>query len=133
MMKKKGYKTACIGKWHLGFDWLANVKENYKDKIDKKAVLAEAIDWSKKAPDGPTAHGFDYYFGEGVPNFPPYAWVENDKMLVEPTTQISEQPDTDHFKPGPSRLSILFCQVLLYIYHGAMESIEGNPKTIILT
>ena len=37
---------------------------------------------------GPNDHGFDYYFGDDVPNWPPYAWRENDRFLGEITTQM---------------------------------------------
>ncbi len=30
---------------------------------------------------GPNAAGFDYYFGDDVPNWPPYVWRENDRLL----------------------------------------------------
>ena len=39
------------------------------------------IDWSKPITGGPIERGFDYYFGVNVPNYPPYAFIENDRIV----------------------------------------------------
>ena len=48
-----------------------------------RAFAPDAFDWSKPIPGGPLSHGFDYYFGDDVPNFPPYAWFENDRIITD--------------------------------------------------
>ncbi|MFN9767939.1 MAG: sulfatase-like hydrolase/transferase, partial [Planctomycetota bacterium] len=71
MLRSRGYRTACIGKWHLGWDWRA-VQLAPSQKADPKLGFPpEAFDWTRPIPGGPLAHGFDYYFGDDVPNFPP--------------------------------------------------------------
>ncbi len=73
MLRENGYHTACVGKWHLGWDWPRKGKD---------------VVFDQPVPGGPTARGFDYYFGVDVPNWPPYCWIENDRLQGNPTEHL---------------------------------------------
>ncbi|CAA6692201.1 MULTISPECIES: sulfatase-like hydrolase/transferase [unclassified Lentimonas] len=63
LFKNKGYATAAIGKWHLGFG-------------------TGKTDWNKPLRPGPLELGFDYYFGVPKVNSGyPYLYVENDSIV----------------------------------------------------
>lgn len=92
LAKQKGYHTACIGKWHLGWNW--PIPEGKKDLFSSgernvKATDAHREVWreafSQKITGGPTAVGFDEYFGTDVPNWPPYCFIENDQTIGIPS------------------------------------------------
>lgn len=52
LLKQHGYKTACIGKWHLGLNW-----------VDGKPGTEREVPLGAKLTDGPNALGFDYFCG----------------------------------------------------------------------
>ncbi|MEN8228682.1 MAG: arylsulfatase [Bacteroidota bacterium] len=104
-LKQHGYTTACIGKWHLGWEWptydgslLADQLPQGKWDPELRNPLAEEVDFTAEIRNGPITRGFDYYFGDDVPNFPPYCFIENDRTLGIPSLN---KPDSMFGAPGP--------------------------------
>ncbi|MEM0898007.1 MAG: arylsulfatase [Verrucomicrobiota bacterium] len=132
MLQQKGYKTACIGKWHLGWDWDAL----RKDGTNPKSHEHTDFDWTRPIPDGPLAHGFDYYFGDAVINFPPYCWIENDRVLSVPNHTITrdwfkEDPKEGRWevRPGPGMADWDFYDVLPTLAEKGVEYLRAQKDS----
>lgn len=80
-LKSNGYKTACIGKWHLGLG--LQPKDGALSITEKKGV--SNVDFNKKIKN-PSDLGFDYsYIIPASLDMPPYVYIENGKALELPT------------------------------------------------
>lgn len=75
LMKRRGYQTACVGKWHQGFEGV---------NWDDPGHLSEL-------KGGPVERGFDYFFGMHASlDIPPYFYIENDRAVEAPTQWIDD-------------------------------------------
>ncbi len=78
LLKKQGYNTGCVGKWHLGLGWAAT-------DSGRKAG-ANNIDWTTPVTHGPQSLGFDYsYIIPASLDMDPYCWLENGRLVEAPT------------------------------------------------
>lgn len=84
VLKNKGYSTAAVGKWHLGF---GDGKKN---------------NWKMPLTSGPNDVGFDYYWGVPLVNSgSPYVYVENDTIVgYDPADPLL--PGKKPFSPTPT-------------------------------
>lgn len=98
LLKKHGYRTACIGKWHLGVGWQSKDGKAVNDSRD-------SADFAKPITDGPNQHGFDYSFITAACSTvdSPYVFIENGKCTAQPTAQMVKTGPVSKFgsRPGP--------------------------------
>lgn len=70
LLKSRGYQTAMVGKWHLGFE-----EKGYDQVLS----------------GGPVDRGFESFFGfRASTDIPPYFFIRNDQAPAPPTETIGE-------------------------------------------
>lgn len=68
LLKSQGYRTAMVGKWHLGFE-----ETGYENPL----------------PGGPVDRGFDSFFGiRASTDIPPYFYIAGDRAVRPPSEWI---------------------------------------------
>ena len=115
LLRDQGYATACIGKWHLGWGW-------------PKPGDGGKRDFTQPIPDGPTARGFDLYFGTDVPNYPPYCFLENDRTVGIPSAAAPVGRDSFNIA-GPMVSDWKLVDVLPGLERRAIDYIEKTAKS----
>ena len=61
------------------------IERQWETRWEAEGLYRYRVDWDRPIAGGPLAHGFDHYFGDDVPNFPPYTFLEDDRAVFRPT------------------------------------------------
>ena len=84
LLKAEGYRTAAIGKWHLGLGFAKNVFGEFEESVT----------------DGPHTHGFDESYIIPTNASPPYVYIHNGRITGFPLGQQSALSFPRYMRPG---------------------------------
>lgn len=116
LLKRNGYHTACIGKWHLGLDW-------QKDAQGK-------FDFFQPIVNGPQQVGFDYFYG--IPaslDMHPYFYIENNRVTATSADSVNGNPLMGYWRAGPAGNDFRHEEVLENITGKATAYISSQAKS----
>jgi arylsulfatase A-like enzyme len=132
-LRQHGYHTACIGKWHLGWEWPGPQPSRMDE--EKNVLRTASWDFSQPLRGGPTERGFDEYFGVDLPNYPPFTFIENDRVTILPTGRYAHNPKQDPivmsavFDGVPMAPNWHFDEILPELTRRAVQYIEERAKS----
>lgn len=110
MLQQSGYRTALIGKWHIGMTFLDRDGRPVQETSDAKGVeLVRHADFSRPIADGPLDHGFDVFFG--TVSCPTtdwlYSYIDGDRLTALPG-EVRERSDyPEHAWSGDFRAGVV--------------------------
>ena len=127
LLQAGGYRTAAVGKWHLGMEM---------PYLDPEAVPSNAwqgdpgIDFAGTIADSPIHHGFEEYFGISASlDMAPYVYIRNDRFTALPTHEQPAVPFPHFIRPGPRADDFVIDEVLDRLVEEAVGFIDRSSRS----
>lgn len=118
LLRGQGYRTACIGKWHLGWEWA------------RTGPAEDDVDFTRPIRQGPCSFGFDHFFGISASlDMPPYVYVEDEHVTAVPDRVGTGDTGFRFWRPGPIGSDFRHEEVLPRLTDHAVAWLESEARS----
>lgn len=125
LLRRNGYETGFIGKWHLGWNWQFTGTADNADNL----LSAPGVDFSRPITDGPKEKGFTYSYGfSGSLDMPPYVYVENGRVTALPKDTTRNADEKAFWRKGVTAPDFKHTLVLPHLTDKAVQYIDQQAR-----
>jgi len=134
LLGRAGYRSACVGKWHLGLDYKKKdpSKPLYEGPDFGKTFVTDNVDYTAPVDGGPSDHGFDYsYILPASLDMQPYIYISNKRVVNTDLEHIDGVHDRERrifWRHGDAEKGFDFYKVLPHLTQQAMGFIRDHTR-----